>query len=1365
MLANETPSTTTTISTTDINNNSTPQNSDTTKHSFNPFQVLYALDTEHKIRVDSAHMGNLSRYMRRSCQANCTLTHAFDTNGEVHLLVRARSDIAKGQELTLPFDFEREDVLPVLTKDMHGSCVCNCQRDKCPVREALLNCVTASENESVYVSSQKQQQNELKVETKVEVNNSQKEMVTTTAAATTALSTATNAELVKKKSPGVRRGEKKQQQSTLGHEESDELNKSLSREDRKLMSYVRVIERLERQGERKKELRQQKAEQKAAKAAAAAAAAKQQQSGEISVKVEHDKENNHKENGTKAASGKKNATSNDSKESASPIANQVDKEIESIIEGNPKGTKADTKVATPSLTQDATGEHNSSDKVKSPDFSFVNVSVRPRQTLNLLQRNLSSPTYCGSNLLPMDSMPSPLEATTPSTAPVMSSDITCFNQKKALFNPKKRWLKCSEEDSPPSATLPTQQTNSTPSTPFPVIVAAAVTASSSCDSIVSCPPKKRRHMFSDSDVPSHAMDDTSNESFLASASNNLSRSFTDSPNSQHLLNVNVSPTNSAGMPQTSNTTTPNSQTPPATSTNINSGVVSYTNFNHLTPSTPQLLTPTQQPQHSFPYPSALEQQQAFFDQQNLLLNQTLCYLHQQQQHINNEITSTQVADSLSASLSCVVTTNPLSAATTTALPLLGHFPALDSPTSQAGTPEQQHSPLSSQDAAKQKSSKKVSLSEYLQRKKKAKKVEPSERDRQITRENSADSFASSVAETSTMAVASVGTEVVETNSVNDASEEELSNKLPSFVVESSKDPSPVTFLDKESTVEVVESGKSKVNQLLTSLMAKNRQQKVANSAMTFDFASSPITGNKTGIDLFAKRSLFSNTKTTISPSNELTIKKEAGEVLEPLPTKVTEEPQANIDQEETQYVKAEDPSTKSRSSSSNSSHHRSRKSSASEPNSRSSSNSSCASSNVSMSLTEASSSVDSSRTSRSCSSKAAKQKAEHGVQSKSNMSSLERQREHRQELDRDRAVKDRELKREKRQARSSSGGSRNGGKQRRRRGSFDSKDRSGANISQVVGAKISSAAGASSRRAESEVTTRNAKQNMSSSSQSSIGSNQSGQEYTAGKYGPSEYGKHSSKTHSRHSSEFDRASEHRRKKLSHNSDDESSSMTKSRRCGHWEDMNDRRTSHHPSGSSRAPDYGRQFSSQFNGSSSSQRDQRQSSYRSSYNESAYSEFGARSRNRSKDRDGLSFSVNGPSMISQKFYHSKSSPYPARLTDDYNSYHHPPSHSSANSTRPYSSSSSKYYSSSDKSSVQRMSSASQSTNNKFDLRHQLNKTYYANQYEDRQRSGNTNEDAEDRSDGEDSRKFSRTSPVNGRGRSQQRSIHASSKSRID
>ena len=158
------------------------------------------------------------------------------------------------------------------------------------------------------------------------------------------------------------------------------------------------------------------------------------------------------------------------KNSLKAESSQADKEIESII-GSGGKTRAEAQgVAGEDLASPKAGAlSGTSDKVKSPDFSFVDVSVRPRQTLNLLQRNLSSPTYSMSSLLDV-------------VGPVAASP-------KTLFNPKKRWLKCSEEEAPPTSVSPTG--------------AATVCVQ---------PPKKRRHMFSDSDV-ANAMDDTSDESF------------------------------------------------------------------------------------------------------------------------------------------------------------------------------------------------------------------------------------------------------------------------------------------------------------------------------------------------------------------------------------------------------------------------------------------------------------------------------------------------------------------------------------------------------------------------------------------------------------------------------------------------------------------------------------------------------------------------------------------------------------------------------------------------------------------------------------------------------------------------------------
>lgn len=417
---------------------------------------------------------------------------------------------------------------------------------------------------------------------------------------------------------------------------------------------------------------------------------------------------------------------------------------------------------------------------------------------------------------------------------------------------------------------------------------------------------------------------------------------------------------------------------------------------------------------------------------------------------------------------------------------------MESPTSQAPTPEQQHSPSSSQDANKNKS-KKVSLTEYLQRKKNERKAEPLSR--QITREDSVDSIASSEMTTMT----GVATALVENSSVAQSTTEE-DNKLLVVTSEVKKDTkaeglSPANFLDKESTVEVVESGKSKVNKLLTSLMAKNKQsqqQLQQQKSKVFDFDSLV----NTGIDLFAKRSLFNNTtsiKTPITTSNDTT----------PVAVNVATGPSNELTQSIAEAGEIEDEpalplvkdealtDTKSRSSSANSCH-RSRKSSLSEPNSRSSSSNSSAGSSVSNSLTGASSSVESRSSRNSSSAKKAKTTPEASTVSSS--SERQKQRHHNERS----IVRDRESKqREKRRAKSSSGTSRHRKHQRR---SHESKCRSQVSVHQEPARTKSS-----SRRADSELVVRGSNQNMSSSSQSSLGSSSSGHEYA----------KYSSKTHSR----------------------------------------------------------------------------------------------------------------------------------------------------------------------------------------------------------------------------------------------------------
>ena len=79
--------------------------------------------------------------MRKSCSANCKLKHAFDTNGDLHLLVAASANITKGTELTLPFDLCLEmtgGAEKVINTEINlNNCVCNCQKEKCVLRSAI----------------------------------------------------------------------------------------------------------------------------------------------------------------------------------------------------------------------------------------------------------------------------------------------------------------------------------------------------------------------------------------------------------------------------------------------------------------------------------------------------------------------------------------------------------------------------------------------------------------------------------------------------------------------------------------------------------------------------------------------------------------------------------------------------------------------------------------------------------------------------------------------------------------------------------------------------------------------------------------------------------------------------------------------------------------------------------------------------------------------------------------------------------------------------------------------------------------------------------------------------------------------------
>lgn len=264
----------------------------------------------------------------------------------------------------------------------------------------------------------------------------------------------------------------------------DEMNallnngKNLSREDRKLMSYMKVIEKLERQTNRKKELKEQR---EAAKLAAASSAKPDDNSGNTV------KENDTATSNTTKANAKKQPRLSIKQEFVqnNPKVDQehklADMEIEHIIQ---KGGNKTENSGGASSANTTFHQH----PIESPDYSFVNLAIQPRQTLDLLQRNLSSPAGllvpCRVKTLePLENdvdfilkhqrnnnsslnSPNPLSPANMIASPVDASDYS----RRDFFNPKKHWLKCSS--------ISTESySNLDPSTPM------------------SAPPlKKRRHM-------------------------------------------------------------------------------------------------------------------------------------------------------------------------------------------------------------------------------------------------------------------------------------------------------------------------------------------------------------------------------------------------------------------------------------------------------------------------------------------------------------------------------------------------------------------------------------------------------------------------------------------------------------------------------------------------------------------------------------------------------------------------------------------------------------------------------------------------------------------------------------------------------
>lgn len=161
--------------------------------------------------------------MRKSCQSNCSLHVAFDTQGDIHLLVAALVDIPKGEELTLPFDFldiDRSTPAKLIASGINlCHCVCNCVKEKCVLRIAINQAadkdIKKTKKEDTKVVKPKKEECEQQIDIAKKTTQLKVDVKT--------ISGPVEQTDVKKKSPGV----KKQLSKPASNEEHDELNKSM----------------------------------------------------------------------------------------------------------------------------------------------------------------------------------------------------------------------------------------------------------------------------------------------------------------------------------------------------------------------------------------------------------------------------------------------------------------------------------------------------------------------------------------------------------------------------------------------------------------------------------------------------------------------------------------------------------------------------------------------------------------------------------------------------------------------------------------------------------------------------------------------------------------------------------------------------------------------------------------------------------------------------------------------------------------------------------------------------------------------------------------------------------------------------------
>ncbi|CAI9715015.1 inactive histone-lysine N-methyltransferase 2E-like isoform X2 [Octopus vulgaris] len=102
-----------------------------------PFTLVYSKVEGAELFIDASTLGNVSRYIRRSCSPNAEMRHLLH-QGFIRFLIYSTKVISKGAEITIPFDFTREDGV------LHTECACS--RINCPLSKPKTKKININRN-------------------------------------------------------------------------------------------------------------------------------------------------------------------------------------------------------------------------------------------------------------------------------------------------------------------------------------------------------------------------------------------------------------------------------------------------------------------------------------------------------------------------------------------------------------------------------------------------------------------------------------------------------------------------------------------------------------------------------------------------------------------------------------------------------------------------------------------------------------------------------------------------------------------------------------------------------------------------------------------------------------------------------------------------------------------------------------------------------------------------------------------------------------------------------------------------------------------------------------------------------------------